>query len=342
MSIDRFVRHHVPSNSTLNSAVIEWAARRRRLDARRVDKNSVLVQMSGDTVPFVGMHGPDSSTVGRWIATRLDAYRVLRAGPGVRWAAFAADEMHRASRFANDLGWPVLVRASNLARRASEWSRPVHGPVEFEEAWHRAAPRSSRRGRSQQVVVDEWVPGRYLHVFVLDGRIVAATELVPASVHGDGRRDVRTLVRRKNARTGKSSVLAGDPIPERADHLDGRTGAGIDLAYLPRKGERVMLQSTPRQGVELMDVTNEIDPAVGGLAEQALNVAPGLPHAGVDIVLRDDREPVITGIRYEPPPYGQFPTTGRRRNLGEAVVDHYLETPLWRTARATPHVPATA
>ncbi|MEG7657944.1 cyanophycin synthetase, partial [Listeria monocytogenes] len=74
------------------------------------------------------------------------------------------------------------------------------------------------RAESRRVVVERFATGRDHRVLVVDGRVVACAERVPAHVVGDGERTVRELIEVENADPrrgdGHSRVLTRLPIDE--------------------------------------------------------------------------------------------------------------------------------
>jgi cyanophycin synthetase len=234
----------------------------------------------------------------------------------------SADE---AVRHLDDLAPPVVVkpldgnqgRAVTLGLRTAEAVR---------EAFDRAAAVSRR------VVVEEQFVGRDYRVLVVGGRMVAASERVPASVVGDGSHSVAELIDVENA----TNPLRGDghdkPLTRIVvddgliDHL--RRAGGRRLQDVPAAGERVFLRGTANlsTGGTARDVTDDVHPDTRRLCERAARVV-GLDVCGIDLITPDIARPLpesgagivevnaAPGLRMH-----HFPSEGTPRDAGGAIV----------------------
>ena len=61
-----------------------------------------------------------------------------------------------------------------------------------------AAEAGAARAYGRSVVVEQFAEGRDHRVLVIDGKVAACAERVPARVAGDGRRSIRALVEEAN------------------------------------------------------------------------------------------------------------------------------------------------
>ena len=90
---------------------------------------------------------------------------------------------------------------------------------------------------SPHVIVEEHLPGRDHRILVVDGRVVAVAERVPAKVVGDGVRTVRELIDALNADprrgVGHESVLTSVRLDEALTGM--LAGQGLDLTSVPAR-----------------------------------------------------------------------------------------------------------
>lgn len=185
---------------------------------------------------------------------------------------------------------------------------------------------------SAAVVVEEQFAGRDYRVLVIDGRVAAASERVPAQVVGDGRHTVAELVEVENATNplrgdGHDMPLSRLELDESA--LDHLRRAGRSPSDVPAAGERVALRATANlsTGGTARDVTDEVHPATARLCERAARVV-GLDVCGIDLITPDIAEPLpeigagvievnaAPGIRMH-----HYPAEGKPRDAGAAIVD---------------------
>lgn len=161
--------------------------------------------------------------------------------------------------------------------------------AEFRQAFEAAAQYG-------QVLVEAYAKGAAYRLFVQNHQVVAAMELTPANVVGDGRRTIATLVSHKNARR----PLGWQPVV-----LDGPAQAmlsaqGVTSESVVPRGHQVLLRavSNTRFGADGYDVTDDLDSSYKKLAIAAAD-AIGLKVAGVDLVIANLYQ------AYEPEQTGQ-------------------------------------
>ena len=146
------------------------------------------------------------------------------------------------------------------------------------------AAGESRDGR---IVVERYLAGKDYRILVVDKRVVAVAERVPAHVVGDGVLTVGELVEIANADPrrgiGHEKVLTRIPVNERTLETLARQGLALDS--VPDAGQHVRLQQTGNMstGGTSIDRTDEIHPVNAEIARQAAMII-GLDVAGVDMI----------------------------------------------------------
>lgn len=177
----RFIAENVPARCTLGSAMIEFCAQQRGLPVERFASTTILVRLPTGAIPFEGIHGPDSSGVGRFLSTGRNGLRYLAALRGLPMDEPSAEEDHTV--------------------------------------------------------------GERHHVFVLDGQLVSATLVAPATVADITERDLVDLARSEGAGT-LNVVDVTDTVDaslvelaiEAAALIPGLPHVGVQIAT--RTGER--------------------------------------------------------------------------------------------------------
>lgn len=202
----------------------------------------------------------------------------------------------------------------------------VHGAAEVERAFAFAA------AHDREVLVEEYIPGRQYRLCVVNGKMVAAAERIPAYVVGDGVHTVAELVAIVN-----SDPLRGEghekPLTKiRIDPIALTVLAkqGLTPASVPAAGRTVYIRETSNlsTGGTAVDVTDIVHPDNARLAERAAMLI-GLDVAGVDIVASDISQPVGPGngavIEVNAAPgirMHHYPSAGKPRDVAGAIVDY--------------------
>jgi len=201
----------------------------------------------------------------------------------VRTAAAAAQSAVR-------IGFPVVVKPVD-GNHGRGVSLNLRSREEVEAAFV-VAEAQSRRGT---VVVESFVSGRDYRCLIVDGRMQAIAERVPAHVVGDGEHTVQQLVEATNADprrgVGHEKVLTRIRLDANAAAV--LSGQGYTLEDVPPDGEMVKLALTGNMstGGISVDRTFEAHPDNVEIAEEAARMV-GLDVAGIDFICPDIASPV--------------------------------------------------
>jgi GNAT-family acetyltransferase (TIGR03103 family) len=144
-----------------------------------------------------------------------------------------------------------------------------------------------------QVLVEEFVTGDDLRIIVIDGAVVAAAIRKPATVVGDGKSSIRSLIehqsRRRAAATGGESRIPLDRETERAV-----AAAGYRLDHVLPKDESLPVRKTANlhTGGTIHDVTADLNRELAFAAVAGAR-ALDIPLVGFDFLVPD-----VTGLDY--------------------------------------------
>jgi cyanophycin synthetase len=184
---------------------------------------------------------------------------------------------------------------------------------------------------SKSVIVERFYTGRDHRVLVVNGRVVAVAERVPAHVVGDGRSTIQELIDETNRDprrgTGHDNVLTKIEVDRTSWELLEQKGYDLDTV-LP-KGEICYLRATANlsTGGIAIDRTDDIHPENRWLAQRVVKII-GLDIAGIDVVTPDISKPLrdVDGVIVEVNAAPGFrmhvcPSQGIPRNVAEPVID---------------------
>ena len=227
---------------------------------------------------------------------------------------------------AERIGYPVVVKPLD-----GNHGRGVVLDVRDADGVRAGFPVAYEQSRGGYVIVESYVTGNDYRVLVVDGRMVALAERVPAHVVGDGERTVRQLVDATNADPrrgiGHEKVLTRIKVDAAAEELVRSQGFGID--DVPPAGAQVLLTLTGNMstGGISIDRTSDAHPDNVEIAEQAAQVV-GLDVAGIDFIAPDITQPVreVGGAIVEVNAAPGFrmhthPTEGEPQYVAKPVVD---------------------
>ncbi|HEX4556700.1 MAG TPA: cyanophycin synthetase [Xanthobacteraceae bacterium] len=224
------------------------------------------------------------------------------------------------------IGYPVVTKPLD-----GNHGRGVSLDLRTEDDVRRGFERALRQTRSGMVVVESFIRGNDYRVLVVDGRMVAVAERVPAHIVGDGQHTVRQLVEITNRDPrrgiGHEKVLTRIKLDDAAEELVQRQGFAPDA--VPPTGTLVKLAATANMstGGISIDRTMEADHDNIEIAEEAARVV-GLDVAGIDFLTPDICQPVretggaIVEVNAAPGfRMHTHPTEGEPQYVAKAVID---------------------
>jgi cyanophycin synthetase len=167
------------------------------------------------------------------------------------------------------------------------------------QSWQQAAVAYDRaRNVSKGVIVEHFYQGRDHRILVVNHKVVAVAERVPAHVVGNGQDTIEALVYQENRdpRRGKGhdNILTQIKLDHTADEMLVRQGYTLET-ILP-VGEICYLRATANlsTGGIAINRTHEIHPENIWIAERVARII-GLDIAGIDVVTSDISKPLREG-----------------------------------------------
>jgi len=184
---------------------------------------------------------------------------------------------------------------------------------------------------SRSIIVERYYVGRDHRVLVVDGKVIAVAERVPAHVIGDGKSTILELIEETNQDPnrgeGHDNVLTKIELDRTSYQLLDRQGYTVN-SILPKE-KICYLRSTANlsTGGIALDRTDEIHPETVWLAQRVVKII-GLDIGGLDIVTTDIGRPLreVDGVIVEVNAAPGFrmhvaPSKGTSRNVAGAVMD---------------------
>jgi cyanophycin synthetase len=279
----------------VSTAALAAAGRRRGIPVRRADGLSLLRLGYGRHRRLVcAALTEQTSAIGVDIAAdKMLAKRLLAdAGIPVPDGVVALSEQDAIAAVAQ-LGCPAVIKPRAGCQGASV-TVGVTTASEAAAAWAQATMGHSGTD-STGVIVERYVPGTDYRVLVVDATPVAAAELRPAAVTGDGSSDIGQLVAQVNTdpRRGEGHSRALTVIRLDAHALAHLEAQGLDARSVPAAGQVVTLRRNANlsTGGTSRDVTDRMHGDVADLCRRAAAVA-GLDVCGVDLRLEDISAPL--------------------------------------------------
>src|SRR5699024_9228697 len=222
---------------------------------------------------------------------------------------------------AHDIGYPVIVKPTY-----GSLSRGVVLNIQNEQQLKKALTKVRYNLGYKSVILEKYFEGDDIRLYVVNGKVVASLKRVPATIIGDGKSNVRELIKAKNKSREHNPYLSARPIKINDEVHEVLEAAGYNLESVLQEGKklRVKYKSTMDKVVDLYDITEEIQNHVKQLAVDTLAALPDIIHGSIDMLYDGDNAVVIEVNPSANISMHMFPTEGKPRSIGKHLMDFYF------------------
>ena len=270
-----------------------------------------------------------SNILGVELACDKESTKQMLAGAGIPVpkgsVVYSLREMEDALDYLG--GYPIVVKPLN-----GNHGRGITLEI---ETWEDAeAAYDKAKEVSDGVIVEHFYRGRDHRVLVVDHKVIAVAERIPAHVVGNGRDSIENLVGKVNQDPrrgeGHDNMLTQIKLDKTTDRLLRQQDYTLDTVL--EDGKICYLRETANlsTGGVAIDRTDEIHPETIWIAERASRLI-GLDVAGIDIVTTDISQPmkvtnsVIVEVNAAPGLRMHVaPSQGVPRNVAAPIMDMLL------------------
>jgi len=222
------------------------------------------------------------------------------------------------------VGYPAVIKPldGNHGKGATVG---INSLEEANIAWEKA------KEYSRWIIVEKQLQGSDFRALVVNNRLIAVAERVPAHVVGDGKSTIQQLIDQVNADPrrgyGHENVLTHIDVDGQTMRLVANAGYVLDTKL--KKGEKLNLKTTANisTGGTAIDRTDEVHPENVLLFERIARII-SLDVAGIDVIAPNVSEPLHQNgggiIEVNAAPGFRMhlaPSEGIGRNVAEHVID---------------------
>ncbi len=223
-------------------------------------------------------------------------------------------------------GFPIVIKPLD-----GNHGRGITINITDSEEAELAYDLASQSSKNHAVIVERYYLGSDHRILVINGKVVAVAERIPAHVVGDGTKTIEELIDQVNSHpargVGHDNILTKINVDQTS--LDILIKQDYNLQTVLPQGEIAYLKATANlsTGGIAIDRTDDIHPKNVWIAERAAKII-GLDIAGIDVVTPDITKPIseLDGVIVEVNAAPGFrmhasPSQGKPRPVGEAVLE---------------------
>ncbi|MCM1984296.1 cyanophycin synthetase [Lyngbya confervoides] len=185
-------------------------------------------------------------------------------------------------------GYPIVIKPLN-GNHGRGITLDIQSWSEAETAYDRA------REISSGVIVEHYYQGKDYRILVVNHKVVAVAERIPAHVVGDGKHTIRELVEQENCDVrrgeGHDNLLTQIQIDETSEAMLRRQCRNLDSILDPNDVCYLRATANLSTGGIAIDRTEEIHPETVWMAERVARII-GLDIAGIDVIATDISKPL--------------------------------------------------
>lgn len=185
-------------------------------------------------------------------------------------------------------GYPIVIKPSD-GNHGRGITLDIQTWEEAEAAYDKA------RDVSDGIIVEHYYKGRDHRILVVNHKVVAVAERIPAHVIGNGKDTIEKLIELENRDPrrgeGHDNILTQIQLDRTTDKLLAAQGYDLDTVLEPEKICYLRETANLSTGGVAIDRTDEIHPETVWIAERASRLI-GLDVAGIDVVTEDISQPM--------------------------------------------------
>lgn len=194
------------------------------------------------------------------------------------------------------------------------------------EEFNEILPLIFTKSSENNILLEEYVEGKDYRLLVVGGKVSAAMERIPAHITGDGKSNIRQLIKKSNQNplVGKNHEKPLCEIEFGGEVKRIMEKQGKRMTYIPQKKEIYFLRQNANisTGGIGIDVTDKVSSRLKKVALRAAE-ALGMLIVGVDIVY-DKLSKKIYVLELNDCPgidIHHYPTVGKPRQVATDIVD---------------------
>ncbi len=175
------------------------------------------------------------------------------------------------------------------------------------------------------VLVEEYITGDDIRVYIVGGEVVAATKREPASIIGDGKHSIEYLIECRNEERKKNPQLSTRLVKITDELTNYLNNQGLTLQTVPERGSKIFLSGKANVsfGGDSINIS-QVPEHVKEQAIKALEALPDIQQGGVDLIYDDQQASVLEINATAGIVLHILPAIGQPVRIEKKIIDFYF------------------
>ena len=175
------------------------------------------------------------------------------------------------------------------------------------------------------ILVEEYIEGIDVRLYIVDNQVVASTKREPASIVGDGLHTIEELIEIRNKERKKNPQLSTRLVSITNDLKTYLERQQLTISSVPEKGTKIFLsgKANVSSGGDSINM-DHVPPNVAKQAIEALNALPMIKQGGVDLIYNESRASVLEINATAGIVLHILPAIGKPIRVEEKIIDYYF------------------
>jgi D-alanine-D-alanine ligase-like ATP-grasp enzyme len=205
----------------------------------------------------------------------------------------------------------------------------VYANIETLKEFDEVLPLVFTKSGENNILIEEFIKGKDYRLLVVDNKVSAVMERIPAHVVGDGASNIQQLIRKfnRNPLVGKKYEKPLCKIVINGEVKRNLKKLGKKFTYIPKKGEKIFLRQNANisTGGIGIDATDELCQEAKEVAIKAAK-AIGMVITGVDLIYNEEtKKPYIIELNDTPGiDIHHYPVFGKPRMVADDIIELFL------------------
>jgi len=266
----------------------------------KFERNDSFFYSSGDTLPFIKKYKPA-------LVKNKDATKILLSEYGIKVpSGIRAKSIEESTKKIKEkkLSFPLILKPlDGLRAYGVTWNINSFEDLGKAIENFKISTKDIVSINSKYFIVEEQFKGDEFRVLILDDKVLACAQKLPATITGNGKSTIEALIKKFNkTRKNDFKIIIDDIVKQKLNEKKYTFSTILQANETFQLRDDMMLAN----GGRAIDRTKDVSPELEKICVTAAK-AVGLQYAGIDLLLKTNGNTILTPDNYKIIEVNMFP-----------------------------------